>query len=166
MDSSGVWQTVCARTCDGFSRCCALSWSMASNKRSGAGARSTTDVNITRSLLLLRFTLQLSCAFAPTLEWEKHMWVFSRAKSRTTHAARRLRPVGAEPGLTNGLAVTHVFLLLSFTTHTCREITAARGLSWPNRLCGFPFDLCSARGKADLDRDTQQKSHQQAASSQ
>lgn len=143
--------------CDGFSRCCAVSWSMTSNERSGAGARSTSDVNITPSLLLLRFTLQLSYAFAPTLEWKKHMWVFSRAKSRATHAARRLRPAGAQPGLRDGLAVTHIFLLFSFTTHTCREIRAARGLSWPNRLCGFPFDLCRACGEADLDHNMQQK---------
>lgn len=69
----------------------------------------------------------------------------------------RAGPAGAEPGLTDGLAVTHIFVLLSFSTHTCREIRAARGLSWPNRLCGFPFDVC----RADPDHNIQQKSHQQ-----
>lgn len=157
MDSSGVWQPVCVRTCDGFSRCCAVSWSMTSNKRSGAAP--------------LMSTLHARYFF-----WDSHYSCRPRSNGKNTcgsfpvqKAELPTRPAGcARRGpspdwRTDGLAVTHIFLLLSFTTHTCREIRAARGLSWPNRLCGFPFDLWRACGEADLDHIIQQKSHQQAA---
>lgn len=170
MDSRGVWQTVCACLCDGFSRCCAVSCSMTSNKRqpcSGAapGHAATSDVNITRSSLLLRFTLQLYTC--PRLNVKTRVGLFPVQNPNYPHSLQAA-PGGSRLGTDWWTGChTHIYSLFSFTTHThAGKLEQRGGLSWPNSLCGSPFDLCTACGKADLDHKIQHKaiSRLQAAS--
>lgn len=127
MDSCGVWQTVCACLCDGFSRCCAVSCSMTSNKRqpcSGAapGHAATSDVNITRSSLLLRFTLQLySC---PRLNVKTRVGLSPRAKPKLP-----TQPAGCarwEP--TRDWLMDWLSHISTFTTHTHAGKLEQRGV--------------------------------------
>lgn len=115
-----VTDSVCVCVCDGFSRCCAVSCSSTSNERqrcSGAAQGHAAPLMLTLLALYVWYS-HCSCMCShPRLNVKTHVGLFPR-RNKTAHTAGKLYPVGADLRLTDGVAVTHIYLLFSFTTHT------------------------------------------------